>query len=61
MKSIQEIISEKNPDALVKIDELLQKNGESLEEILLKSEVLSEEEVLEVLAEFYPEARHLVE
>lgn len=53
MKSIQEIISEKNPDALVKIDELLQKNGESLEEILLKSEVLSEEEVLEVLSEFY--------
>lgn len=53
MKSIQEIISEKNPDALVKIDELLQKNGESLEDILLKSEVLTEEEVLEVLSEFY--------
>jgi len=53
MKSIQEIISEKNPDALVKIDELLQKNGESLEETLLKSEVLSEEQVLEILSEFY--------
>lgn len=53
MKSIQEIISEKNPDALVKIDELLQKNGESLEETLLKSEVLTEEQVLEILSEFY--------
>lgn len=53
MKSIQEIISEKNPEALVKIDELLHKNGESLEETLLKSEVLSEEEVLQVLSEFY--------
>jgi len=53
MKSIQEIISEKNPDALVKIDEMLQKNGESLEETLLKSEVLSEEQVLEILSEFY--------
>ena len=53
MKSIQEIISEKNPDALVKIDELLQKNGESLEDTLLKSEVLSEEQVLEILSEFY--------
>lgn len=53
MKSIQEIISEKNPDALLKIDELLQKNDESLEETLLKSEVLSEEQVLEILSEFY--------
>ena len=53
MKSIQEIISERNPDALVRIDELLSKNGESFEEILIKSRVLDEKEILEVLSEFY--------
>ena len=53
MKSIQEIISERNPDALIKIDELISKNGESLEEVLIKSKVLDEKEVLEVLSEFY--------
>lgn len=53
MKSIQEIIGERNPAALPKIDELLSKNGESLEEVLIKSRVLDEREVLEVLSEFY--------
>lgn len=53
MKSIQEIISERNPDALVRIDELLAKNGESLEEALIKSKILDEEEMLQVLSEFY--------
>ena len=53
MKSIQEIVSEKNPDALVKIDELLAKNEESFEETLIKSNVLEDEEILEVLSEFY--------
>lgn len=53
MKSIQEIISERNPAAFVKIDELLSKNGESLEEILLKSQLLEEREVLEIFSEFY--------
>jgi len=53
MKSIQEIIGERNPAALPKIDELLSKNGESLEEVLIKSRVLDEQEVLEVLSEFY--------
>jgi general secretion pathway protein E len=53
MKSIQEIIGERNPAALIKIDELLSKNGESLEEVLIKSRVLDEKEVLEVLSEFY--------
>lgn len=53
MKSIQEIISEKNPDALVKIDELLAKNGESAEEALIKSNILEDKDTLEVLSEFY--------
>jgi len=53
MKSIQEIISEKKPEALVKIDEILSKNGESLEETLLKSHILEDEEVLEILSQYY--------
>ncbi len=53
MKSIQEIIGEKNPDALIKIDEILSKNEESVEETLLKSHVLGDQEVLEVLSQFY--------
>lgn len=53
MKSIEEIISEKNPQALVKIDEILAKNGESVEEALLSSHVLDDEEVLDVLSQFY--------
>ena len=53
MKSIEEIISEKRPDVLVKIDELNGRNGESLEETLLKSNVLPDDEVLGVLSEFY--------
>lgn len=53
MKSIQEIIGEKNPDALIKIDEILSKNEESVEETLLKSHVLEDQEVLEVLSQFY--------
>ena len=53
MKSIQEIIGEKNPDALIKIDEILSKNGESVEEALLSSHVLEDEEVLDVLSQFY--------
>jgi len=53
MKSIEEIISEKNPQALVKIDEILSKNGESVEEALLSSHVLDDEEVLDVLSQFY--------
>ncbi len=53
MKSIQEIIGEKNPDALIRIDEILSKNEESIEETLLKSHVLEDQEVLEVLSQFY--------
>lgn len=53
MKSIQEIISEKNPEALVKIDEILSKNEETVEEAILNHQVLEDEEVLEVLSQFY--------
>lgn len=53
MKSIEELIGEKNPEALIKIDEILSKNGESVEEALLNSRVLEDEEVLDVLSKFY--------
>ncbi len=53
MKSLEEIISERNPDAAVKVSELLSRNGERLEETLLKSNVLSDKEVLEALSDFY--------
>ncbi|HWP93682.1 MAG TPA: type II secretion system ATPase GspE [Thermodesulfobacteriota bacterium] len=53
MKSLEEIISQRNPEAWVKIDELLARNGERFEETLLKSKVLSDKEVLEVLSDFY--------
>lgn len=53
MKSLEEIISEKNPDAAVKVNELLSRNGERLEETLLKSKLLSDKEVLEALSDFY--------
>ncbi len=53
MKSIQEIIRERKPEALVKIEELVGKNGESLEQNLLKSKVMDDRELLGVLSEFY--------
>jgi general secretion pathway protein E len=53
MKSLEEIIIEKNPDAAVKVNELLSRNGERLEETLLKSKLLSDKEVLEALSDFY--------
>jgi general secretion pathway protein E len=53
MKNLEEIISERNPDALVKINGLLSRDGEGIEEALLKSKVMGEEEVLQILSEFY--------
>jgi len=53
MKTIEQIIKEKRPDALLKIDELLEKHGESFEETLIKSDVFEENELLDVFSEFY--------
>ncbi|MGH7791200.1 MAG: type II secretion system protein GspE, partial [Thermodesulfobacteriota bacterium] len=53
MRTLEEIISQKNPDAAVKLGDLLSKNGERLEETLLKSKVLTDKEVLEALSDFY--------
>src|SRR3990172_2083937 len=53
MKSLEEIIIKKNPAVQDKLGELLSKNGERFEETLLKSKLLSDEEVLGILSEFY--------
>jgi len=53
MKSLEEIIIKKNPAVQDKLSELLSKNGERFEETLLKSKLLSDEEVLAILSEFY--------
>ena len=53
MRTLEEIISQKNPDAAVKLGDLLSKNGERIEETLLKSKVLTDKEVLEALSDFY--------
>jgi len=53
MKSLEEIIIKKNPAVQDKLSELLSKNGERFEETLLKSKLLSDEEVLVILSEFY--------
>ncbi len=53
MKRLEEIITERNPAVQGKIDEILSKNGERFEEAFLKSRILSDEESLEVLSEFY--------
>lgn len=53
MKSLEEIISKRVPLVQDKINELVSKNGEKLEELLLKSNVISYEEALGILSEFY--------
>lgn len=53
MKTIEQIIKEKRPDALLKIDDLLEKHGESFEETLIKSDIFEENELLDVFSEFY--------
>ncbi len=53
MKSLEEIIVKKNPAVRDRLTELLSKNGERFEETLLKSKLLSDEEVLGILSEFY--------
>jgi general secretion pathway protein E len=53
VKRLEEIISERNPAVRGKIDEILSKNGERFEEAFLKSKILSDEESLEILSEFY--------
>jgi general secretion pathway protein E len=53
MKSLEEIIVKKNPAVQDRLTELLSKNGERFEETLLKSKLLSDEEVLGILSEFY--------
>lgn len=53
MRSLEEIIVERNPEARTRLEEIVSKNGERLEELIIKSKILSERETLEVLSEYY--------
>ncbi len=53
MKALDEIISRRYPELMGRIEELKGKNGQSTEDILLKTDVLRNSSVLDVLSEFY--------
>ncbi|HEX9666101.1 MAG TPA: type II secretion system ATPase GspE [Thermodesulfobacteriota bacterium] len=53
VRSLEEIIVEKNPEASVRIEELTSNNGERFEDAVLKSNLLKDEDMLEVFSEFY--------
>jgi general secretion pathway protein E len=53
VRSLEEIIVEKNPEARVRIEELTSNNGERFEDAVLKSNLLKDEDMLEVFSEFY--------
>lgn len=53
MRTLEEIISEHKPELLQQIEELKDKNGETTEEIILKSNLMTDSITLDVLSEFY--------
>ncbi len=53
MRSLEEIIVEKNPEARGRIAELTSSNGERFEDAVVKSNLLKDEDMLEVFSEFY--------
>lgn len=58
MRSLEEIIGEINPEVRVKLDEVKTKNGERFEDIIIKSNLIGDEDVLKIFSEFY-EIPHL--
>ncbi len=59
MRSLEEIIGERNPEAKIKLDEVKTKNGERFEDIIIKSNLIGDEDVLKIFSEFY-EIPHLI-
>ena len=59
MRSLEEIIGEINPEVRVKLDEVKAKNGERFEDIIIKSNLIGDEDVLKIFSEFY-EIPHLI-
>ena len=53
MKTLEEIIAQKNPEARGKINEIVSDDKERFEDVLIRSNLLDPEELLEVLSEFY--------
>ena len=53
MKSLQEIIIDRNPELGSRIKDLLADNDDSVEEAILKSNLLNDKQVLEAFSEYY--------
>ncbi|MGH7885932.1 MAG: type II secretion system ATPase GspE [Thermodesulfobacteriota bacterium] len=53
MRTLEEIINEHQPEILQQIEDIKVKNGETTEEIIIKTPILSDSITLEVLSEFY--------
>ncbi len=53
MRALDEIISRRHPEVMGRIRELREKNGQNTEGILLKTDVMNDDSVLDVLSEFY--------
>ena len=53
MKALDEIIGRRYPEAMGRIEELRGKNGRNTEDILLKTDIIKDSPVLDVLSEFY--------
>ena len=53
MKTLDQILQESNPDILENFQELKSKSSDSPEEVLIKSDLLSDDTLLKVLSEYY--------
>lgn len=53
MKTLEEIIGERNPEVLNKIDQMTSEGAVQFEEALIKSNLIEGQELLEILSEFY--------
>ncbi|NIP29881.1 MAG: type II secretion system ATPase GspE [Candidatus Dadabacteria bacterium] len=53
MKTLEEIISDHSSDVLPKIEEIREKSGDTIEEILLKSHLFNDNDTLDIFSEFY--------
>ena len=53
MKSLQEIIIDRNPELGSRIKDVLADNDDSVEEAVLKSNILNDKQILEAFSEYY--------
>ena len=53
MRSLQEIIIERNPELGSRIKDILADNDDSVEQAVIKSNILSDKQILEAFSEYY--------